>query len=240
VRKAIAYGIDFATIGSTIIGIAGDPSTSLPGSEGMFAINHDKIKDYLDNTAPKYAYDPEMAKSLLAEAGYADGFELSLMTNENTLRASICVAIQEQLAQIGVTVNINKVDGASHTAYQFGQILGDDGLRGYDILMAGWSADFPDLNGNLTPLFLTGQTANAAAYSNTALDELIKAQSSEEDPEKRTDLILQCFDIITEEVPYLYVYYPIKAYAYTNKITGIDEKVNWVSNPHFQDAKPVQ
>lgn len=103
------------------------------------------------------------AKALLAEAGYPDGFTCSLMIADSSLRNSMALAIQEQLAQIGITVNINKVSTGEHTAYQFGEKLDANGLRDYDMIMAGWEADYPDPSGNLTPLYQGGNSSNAAA-----------------------------------------------------------------------------
>jgi peptide/nickel transport system substrate-binding protein len=239
IHKAIAHGINFAQIHETLVKRAGSAPTSIPISSALFASEPERWNAYLAQ-APVYEYSPEKAKALLAEAGYADGLSLSLMTNEDGMRNAICVAMQEQLAQIGVTVNINKVSGDEHTAYQFGDKLGDDGLRGYDILMAGWSGDFPDVSQILEPLYETGQTANAAAYSNPALDALIAQQLMETEPAKRNDALFKAMDIVTQDMPYLVALYPQKTYALTNKITGIDEKVNWVTNVHFQDARPAQ
>ena len=57
--------------------------------------------------------------------------------------------MQEQLAAIGIDMSINKVSTDEHTAYQFGDILDADGLRDYDMIMAGWEADYPDPSANL-------------------------------------------------------------------------------------------
>jgi ABC-type transport system substrate-binding protein len=239
VHKAIAHGIDFATIASTLVKRAGSAPTSLPFSLDMAASEPARWAEYLAN-APVYSYNPEKAKELLSEAGYESGLEISLMTNEDGLRNSICLAIQEQLDAIGVKVNINRVSGDEHTSYQFGEILDSDGLRAYDILMAGWSGDYPDISSTLQPLYLGGQTANAAAYSNAALNELIEEQLRAVDPSQRNTVLMQAIDIITEEMPYLVVFYPTRSYAVSNKVTGIGTTVNWFANVHFQDARPAK
>jgi peptide/nickel transport system substrate-binding protein len=240
VHQAVAHGIDFASIHTNLVKKAGYQSTVLPFSSAMFTPEKERWDAYLA-AAPKYEYDVEKAKALLAEAGYPEGgLNLSLMTNEDGLRSSICVAIQEQLALIGITVSINKVSGDEHTAYQFGEKLSAEGLREYDILMAGWSGDFPEINEILKPLYSSDQNVNAARYNNPQVDQLILAQSQEADPIKRNDIMFQIMDIITVDMPYLVTFYPLKTYALNKNITGIDAKANWVANVHFQDAKPVE
>ncbi|MCL1912291.1 MAG: ABC transporter substrate-binding protein [Eubacteriaceae bacterium] len=239
IHKAVAHGINFVEIHQTLVKRAGQIGTAIPGSEAMFPVEADRWQNYRHNTIPVYEYNPEKAAAFLAEAGYADGLEVSLMTNEDGMRNAICLAIQEQLGEIGINVTINKVSGDEHTSYQFGEIL-EDGLRGYDILMAGWSADYPDIGNIIEPLLKSGQTANAAVYSNPEIDALIVAQFAATDPIERNDLLFELMDIVTEELPYLVALHPIKTYALSNKVTGLDAKANWVANVHFQDARPAE
>ncbi len=60
-----------------------------------------------------YAYDPERAMELLAEAGYADGFELEVVSSELDAYKRIYESMQAQLAQIGVDLQVNIVDHSS-------------------------------------------------------------------------------------------------------------------------------
>lgn len=57
--------------------------------------------------------DIERAKELLAEAGYADGFEMNLITSEQTAYLQITEVLQEELRQIGITVNLEMVQHAT-------------------------------------------------------------------------------------------------------------------------------
>lgn len=60
-----------------------------------------------------YAYDPERAMELLAEAGYTDGFELEVVSSELDAYKRIYESMQAQLAQIGVDLQVNIVDHSS-------------------------------------------------------------------------------------------------------------------------------
>lgn len=238
VRNAIYSAIDLDTIYETLIKTAGQPSSALPSSEALFSIETERWNEYLAN-APQHTYDVDAAKALLADAGYADGFECTLTINDSSLRNTIALAIQDQLSQIGITMHINKVSTDEHTAYQFGEILDADGLRDYDMIMAGWEADYPDPSGNLVPLCQGGNSSNAAAYDNAAVTDLIAQQAQSSDPTERNDLMFQAFDIITQENPYIYIYYPVKNIAMNSAYEGVTMNASWIWNIHFQDVKPV-
>ena len=57
-----------------------------------------------------YEYDPELSKQLLAEAGYADGFEFTVTEEEVPLAIRVLETVQAYLAEIGITMNIEATD----------------------------------------------------------------------------------------------------------------------------------
>lgn len=238
VRNAIYTAIDLDTIYSSLIKSAGEPASVLPNSAALYGTESQAWTEYAAN-APQHTYDVEAAKALLAEAGYADGFTCALTINDNSLRNSMALAIQEQLAEIGITVTINKVSTDEHTAYQFGEILDANGLRDYDMLMAGWEADYPDPSGNLLPLCQGDNSSNAAAYNNETVTGLINQQLKLSDPTERNDLLFQALDIVAEETPYIYLYYPVKNIAMNSAYEGVTMNASWIWNIHFQDVHPV-
>jgi peptide/nickel transport system substrate-binding protein len=96
VRQAINFALDREAI---VEAEYGDLATS---TAQMFSISQDNgIYDpALDDT---YAYDPEKARSLLAEAGYADGFEVT-MPDWSAYAPAVIAAINQNLADVGITV----------------------------------------------------------------------------------------------------------------------------------------
>ena len=239
VRKAIYHAINFQAIQDNLVKEAGTLAGLLPSSEALFTIEPERWTEYAASK-PALSYDVDEAKALLAEAGLADGFSCNLYISSTSLANSIGLAIQNDLAQVGITVELIKVSTDEHTAYQFGDILGDDGLRAYDMILAGWEADVPDPAGNLTPLYQGGNSSNAAAYSNAEVDELISQQAQSSDPTERNDLMFQAFDIITEDVPYIFVYYPTKNLVMNKAYTGVTMGAAWSWNMQFQGARPVE
>ena len=238
VRNAIYTAIDLDTIYETLIKGAGEPSTALPNSSALFGTESAAWADYAAK-APQHTYDVDAAKALLAEAGYADGFECAITISDNSLRNTIALAIQEQLAEVGITVSINKVSTDEHTAYQFGEVLDNEGHRDYDMIMAGWEADYPDPSGNLLPLCQGENSSNAAAYNNEQVTALLNQQNQLSDPVARNDLMFQALDIVTAENPYIYLYYPVKNIAMNKAYEGVSMNASWIWNIHFQDVHPV-
>lgn len=238
VRNAIYLAIDLETIYTALVKSAGEPSTALPSSSALFSIEPERWNEYAAGL-PAHTYDPDAARELLAKAGYAGGFDCSMTISENSLRESIALAIQEQLGQVGINVTIDKVSTDEHTAYQFGDILDADGRRDYDMIMAGWEADFPDPSGNLQPLYQAGNSGNAADYDNWQVSELIDLQLQSSDPSERNDLMFRALDIITVDTPYIFLYYPVKNIAINKAYTGVTMNASWIWNIHFQNVHPV-
>ena len=106
VRQAINYALDRETIVEQMFPLDGTPTTQIFGKHaGAYDVELDDA----------YPYDPEKAKELLAEAGYADGFVLDLPVEP--LYSSWMAMIKQVLADVGITVNLISVPG--------GTVLGD-------------------------------------------------------------------------------------------------------------------
>ena len=121
VRQAIAYAInheDIATVFGS--GMTKPAYSQLPS--GVFGYN----EAYNEN--PRYPYDPEKAMEMLAEAGYGDGLTLRMINNSNAVFGSIAEVLQNQLAKVGITLEINTYDSATAADMQEN---GND----YDILI---------------------------------------------------------------------------------------------------------
>jgi len=134
------------------------------GTLGVGPISPESI--YFADDIPRYPYDPERARALLAEAGLGDGVSVRLHTNENPVRIQIAEILQFEAAQAGIDIDV--------TIEEFGafidRILGPD--KDFDLFILGWS-------GNVDPdyatygLFKTGGDNNYIAYGNPEIDVLL-------------------------------------------------------------------
>lgn len=99
VREAIACAVEWDLVGETAFGILCSPATStLPTG-----------CDYKIDTDP-YTYDPERAKELLAEAGYADGFDIHFVLVNDVTNTRMAEAIQAYLAEVGINFTFDSYD----------------------------------------------------------------------------------------------------------------------------------
>ena len=238
VRNAIYMAMNLESYQENLVKDAGTGSTPLPSSDALFTIETERWNDYAAN-APAHTYDVEGAKALLEQAGYPDGFDCTLIVNDSSLRNTIALAMQEDLAQVGINMSIEKVSTDEHTAYQFGDILDAEGNRDYDMIMAGWEADYADPSANLMALYADA-SSNTADYQNQEVFDLLAQQNASLNPEERNDLMFQALDQIIPDVPYVFMYYPTKHLVMNNAYTGVVMNASWAWNLHLQNAKPAQ
>ncbi len=189
VRKAFYQAIDIEAIRKTIMRGASTP-TGLMIAPG--------IKGFVPELNPRFPYDPNEAKKLLAEAGYGKGFEVGMnCPNDRYVNdAEICQAVAAMLARVGVKVNLN----AETKATYFPKILS----RNTSFYLLGWTPGTYDSHNPLFALMSTpgdgGQGQfNLGSYSNPKVDELTKAIASETDLRKRQSMITEAFKIHREE-----------------------------------------
>jgi peptide/nickel transport system substrate-binding protein len=104
VREAIEYALDRPAIAKTVSMGHWQPLTQMAGKDSIC---------YVNGLDPR-PFNPDKAKQLLTEAGYANGFKTTLIiqnTSENVMVASL---IQSYLKDVGIDVEINQVDAAAY------------------------------------------------------------------------------------------------------------------------------
>jgi len=129
VRQALNYAVDRETLLQVVRDGRGEVTSQVWGVDTQ---GYDEALD------DQYAYDPDKAESLLAEAGYADGFELVLPRLTTIVTDNIATALQTDLAAVGVNLTWADVDTA--TALQ--QIFVDREFSGMVMNMGQSSADW--------------------------------------------------------------------------------------------------
>ncbi|MEG1870288.1 MAG: ABC transporter substrate-binding protein, partial [Oscillospiraceae bacterium] len=152
VRKEIYHAINFKPLYENIIKEAGIPATVLPHGKSLYTIEPERWAEYEKN-APKYEYNLEKAKEYMAKSSVPNGFDCNLMITESSLSYSKGLAVQEALKALNINVEWIKLSSEEHTKYQFGNAFDADGKRDYDMIIAGWEADYPDISGNIEPLY---------------------------------------------------------------------------------------
>ncbi|WP_349358346.1 ABC transporter substrate-binding protein [Stappia sp.] len=196
VRKAFYQAIDIEAIKDKVMRGLSTPS-ALMISPFQFA-RSDEFE--------RYPYDPEAARALLAEAGYADGFSVGMdCPNDRYVNdEAICQAVAAFLARIGVKVDLN----AQPKAQYFAKVLASGG---YDtsFYLLGWTPGSFDswnvlhnLNGCRDDTG-AGGPFNLGGYCNPKVDELAAKVLSENDPDVRNGLIAEAFTLIHEDVSHI-------------------------------------
>ena len=151
-----------------------------------------------------YALDPERSKELLAEAGYAEGFPVTLdCPNDRYVNdEAICTAVVPMLQRIGIDVTLNAQTKSLH----FNKI-GQAEDNNTSFYMLGWTPGTFDAHNalqNLMTLDGEGQgTWNSGRYHNARVEELTDQIAVTVDEDERNALIREAFQIHKDEVGHI-------------------------------------
>ncbi|MEM8774641.1 MAG: ABC transporter substrate-binding protein [Pseudomonadota bacterium] len=162
------------------------------------------------------ATDVEKAKSLMADAGYGDGFSIQLdCPNDRYINdEAICQAAVGMMAQIGVTVNLDAKPKAQH----FPLIQNKE----TDFYMLGWGVPTYDSEYIFNFLVHTRNDErgswNGTGYSNPDLDAKIASLSSETDLEKRNGLIGDIWSVVQDETLYIPIHHQVLNWGMTENV----------------------
>ena len=154
-----------------------------------------------------YDHDPEKARRLLAEAGYPDGFTTELMiTAQSGIDTKIGQAVQQDLEEVGITVEIRPVTGPTRI-----EATGRRGTVPFSTF--GWYQDYPDPS-NFLDVLLNGDritevnSTNVAFYDNESVNTLLNEASTSTDQDHRLALYREAERLVVEDAPWVFLYYP--------------------------------
>ncbi len=179
-----------------------------------------------------YDQDVEGAKALLAEAGYPDGFEVTLNYRDVVRSylpspATVGQDIQAQLADIGVKVNIEVMEsGAFLDASDAGELT---------MYMLGWGADYPDATNFLD--FHFGRTASdqfGAGFED--IWDLLDEGASTPDPAARLDIYEKATALIKQHVPMVPIAHGGSGVGYRADVTNA--QASPLGNEYFAVMDP--
>ncbi|UCC77114.1 MAG: peptide ABC transporter substrate-binding protein [Anaerolineales bacterium] len=200
VRKALSYAIDRQKLIDTVLKGGQAPAWSLacPGIFGNVAGRAD---------FPGITFDPEKARELLAEAGYAGGEgwpDVTLMFNTSEGHQRIAEFIQAGWKeQLGIDVTL-----ANQEFKVYLKTVVEDAPQ---IHRDGWCTDYPDQNNWVLELFHPTKSPNQTKWSGQAADEfarLTEQAALESEPEKRKELYFEAEKILcVDEAVIAPIYY---------------------------------
>jgi len=158
-------------------------------------------------------YDPEKAKQLMAEAGYADGFSTTIIVNPISGSNDACIAIQNYLSQIGIE---STMEFPEFSAYQQSYIFGANGWENGVLVQA--CGGQPNYNASLDVFLGSGRLFASIERTPEFMEKYNKSLSS---PEMDIELVRDMCDQIIKDSTWIPVW---------------ESGKNWVYQPYITDA----
>ena len=193
VRRAVAHALNIDLIVQKVLRGQGTPTGSHVSP---------MVDGYLPELDKRPPYDPATARARLAEAGYPNGFGVTLDCVNVAWRDAVCQAATAMLTQVGIRTQLR----SSATNQFFPKIT--QGTASF--IEYGWTPT-TEAWGTLSGLFRTwdpqgGGAFNAGRYSNPALDVLIDAVRTEPDLTRRRARVGVALRMVNDDLPYLPLY----------------------------------
>ncbi|GHV26465.1 glutathione ABC transporter substrate-binding protein GsiB [Clostridia bacterium] len=194
VRQALNYAIDKQAYIKTVFnGFASEVLSCYPSSVSYYA------------PQTPYDIDLEKAKALLAEAGYPDGFEITMWGDNTTVEELGMQFVQQQLAQIGVKLDVQAMDPNIQSDLR--NVPEEDAT--INTWYVNWSSSSFDADGSMRAILYGDQipptSANTAYWRNDEFDSLLDEARLTSDPAQLTDLYAKIQSIVWDEAPWLFL-----------------------------------
>ena len=219
VRKALYDAIDIETIKTKLMRNQAYPTGGITPSP-LAAFNDPAIET-------RRPFDLEGAKKLMAEAGYPQGFEVTLDCPNNRYinDEEICQTLAAMWAKLNVKIRVN---GMPRSTY-FPKV------QKYDtsLCMLGWGGASTDAESTLTPVLRSRGEGGVGAwnfggYKNVKLDEYAAASSKEGDPKKREQLIRAALKEHNEQVNNLPLHRQVIPWGARSNVSVVHRADNWL------------
>lgn len=208
VREAMMYAIDRQTIVEELWQSSARVSNTMFPMEWVWS-------DDLN----QYPYDPEMARQLLADAGWDASQQLDLVyTYPDSLSADLIVAIQAYLADVGINVVPRRIDTATQA-----QMFSDGSY------VMGYAANGQGLDPSLGSGLNACGGRLAFGYCNEQVEELFTQGQNSSDRAERAPYYQEISLILNQELPKIWLWYQSRPIAYNNRVIGLGE--HWQETP---------
>lgn len=214
VRQAISQAIDRDMIvnvlrqGLAVKATAPIPSTIYGAGKNLPAVN----------------YNLAEAKKLLAQAGIKPGTKVTLATYEGAENRQLAEAIQFSLQQLGLNAAVQITDYGTYSA----NMKKPDHA---ELFISGWGTVTLDADYALYALFSSKEIPvnNWSFYKNVKVDKLLLDARRSADQAKRLTYYQDAQVQIAKDSPWLTLYYPLTAYAKSNRLQGEDWRYSWIN-----------
>jgi peptide/nickel transport system substrate-binding protein len=205
VRRAIAHAVDRDALIRYLWRDQARPADSVLPPENWA---------YFDGVT-RYPYDPDRARAILDQAGYTD-LAFTYRTSQDETGRLVAAVLQEQMARIGVDMEIRSNEFATF----FADVLAGN-FQVYSLRWIGGNND-PDIfdfifHSDLVP----PNGANRGRYSNPDVDRWIELARRETDPDVRKAYYADVQKAVSDELPYVSLWYPDNVAVYNRRIQGL-------------------
>jgi peptide/nickel transport system substrate-binding protein len=218
VRQAANFAVNKEGLANDIL-----HGSAVPATQPMPAANWSYNPD-----VKGYPYDPEKAKALLAEAGYADGFSTQMIIPTNGSGMMVPVQmneyIQGNLRDVGIDVEIQSFEWISYLGVWSQGLTADIGIANQSVMASEpYFANFL-LQSTFTP---AEGGFNIGYYSNPEVDQLLTDALVSPDREQRKQIYFQAWAKVTEDAPWIFVVNDLQPMAFKTKVKG------YLTNPAY-------
>lgn len=163
-----------------------------------------------------YRYDPAESRSLLAEAGYPKGIEVSLYLNLDQDTLDILEVVQEYLRQAGIKAHLKQLEWS---AFKAAVLKGEA-----DAFWLSWWADYPDPENFLFPLFHSsnfGAGGNRARFSDPETDRLIEAAAKAPTDDERNTFYRMAQRRVVDLAPWVFMWHKADVSIHQPWVKGV-------------------
>jgi peptide/nickel transport system substrate-binding protein len=194
VREAVAYSIDRDAIAKGLGYGYWEPAYQIPAPGSNV---------YDPNFNLGLRYDPDKAKQLLADAGYAKGFKMTLISAPAGRNKDVCTALQGYLAKVGITADIEYPDQPKYISYQTGEWQNAMLIQGLP--------SYPNMNTYLEVWLSTSSPRFKSWARSDEFNRLVAISSSA--PSMDKSLITAALDELVKETAIIPVHYSGRCWA---------------------------
>ncbi len=222
IRQAVAYAINKQALVKAVLQEYAEPSYVTESPASWAYPNLTKIN--------KYAYNPAKSKEILNSLGYIynlktgyfeknnQPFEFTLITNKgNFYREKSAQIIQQYLKNVGIKMNIQLLEWSSFIKI----VNSPNDPKNFDAILLGWSLGIDPDSYNFWYSGEYPRGFNYVAYNNPVMDKLLTQERTEQNQAKRKQIFQKIYEILTEDLPYLPLYYPKAVVGVNNRVKGL-------------------